>query len=469
MSILSSIRNFIATRPDERVMVVLHTSCVLEATDDLRSLAAMRDVKFTVANSVFYELQVLKLSSNMKLRVNADLILTHLCRFHALSCDTEEFYDSAAVHIDPVSIHGGPVIFAFYDAGAAEEFVLHTVTRDPGKLYLYFFDPYGYNRQYLIPQPLSAFSETELLRHPFRKVTPICGTDPCTVNPLFKSTLYLGRKNSFGFNRTVDGTRFKLLTGGIGGEAEVFTTPELPGRVIKIYTAFRPTDAKVEKLENLAELGRRIRSDRLAMPTDLLFDERNACLGFIMPQVTGEPLRNIILNESWNRFSRTAVIRNLSLLLLELRLYQINISDLSGNNVLIGRSNEVYIIDCDSFETFKHPGGGATPPYVHPDIDSALMFDRFREPYQINFSYAVLLFQCLLGWQNPLTQRNMGSEEPTWGTAEFPYEADNDLNAAPAKYARWMELNDTTRQAFADEFHFRRWHSVGAWIRALKL
>ena len=80
-----------------------------------------------------------------------------------------------------------------------------------------------------------------------------------------------------------------------------------------------------------------------------------------------------------------------------------------------------------------------------------------------------LLFQCLLGWQNPLTQRNMGSEELTWGTAEFPYEADNDLNAAPAKYARWMELNDTTRQAFADEFHFRRWHSIGAWIRALKL
>ena len=469
MSILTSIRNFMATRPSERVMVVLHTSCVLEATDDLRALAALPEVRFTVTNSVFYELQVLKFSANMKLRVNADVILAQICQYHALSCDAEEFYDSAASHIDPVSIHGGPVVFAFYDAGAAEEFVLHTVSRDPGRLYLYFFDPYGYNRQYLVPQPLSAFSEAELLRRPFRKVTPICGTDPCTVNPLFKTTLYLGRKSSYGFNRTLDGTRFKLLTGGIGGEAEVFTTPELPDRVIKVYTAYRPTDAKVEKLENLAELGRRIRSDRLAMPIDLLFDEKNACIGFTMRRVTGEPLRNIILNESWNRFNRTAVIRNLSLLMLELRLYQINISDLSGNNLLIGRSNEVFIIDCDSFETFKHPGGGATPPYVHPDIDSALMFDRFREPYQINFSYAVLLFQCLLGWQNPLTQRNMGSAEPTWGTAEFPYEADNDLNAAPAKYARWMELNDTTRQAFADEFHFRRWHSVGAWIRALKL
>ena len=469
MSIFSSIQNFCATHAGESVLAVLHTSCVLESTDDLRELAEMRNVKFTVANSVFYELQVLKFSSNMKLRVNAEVILSQICRYHALSCDIEQFYDSAANHIDPVTVHNGPVVFAFYDAGAAEEFVMHTVSRAMHRLFLYFFDPYGYNRQYLVPQPLSSFSEIDLIRNPFRKVTQINGTDPCTVNPLFKSTLYLGRKSSYGFSRTIDGTKFKLLTGGIGGEAEVFTSPELPDKVIKIYSAYRPTAAKTEKLENLAELGKRIQSDRLAMPVDLIFDEKNACLGFTMRRVSGEPLRNIILNESWNHFDRTAVIRNLSLLILELRLYQINISDLSGNNLLIGRSNEVYIIDCDSFETFKHPGGGATPPYVHPDIDSALMFDRFREPYQINFSYAVLLFQCLLGWQNPLTQLNMGSVEPTWGTAEFPYEADNDLNAAPAKYARWMELNDSTRKAFADEFHFRRWHSIGAWIRALKL
>ena len=469
MNILTSVQNFRMTHGNERIMVVLHTSCVLEPTDSLRALAALPDVKYTVPNSVFYELQVLRCSSNMKLRTNSEIILSDICRFHALSCDTEQFYDSAASHIDPASIHNGPVIFAFYDAGAAEEFVMHTVSRRPDKLYIYFFDPYGYNRQYLIPQPLSAFDANDLFRNPFRKVTPVNGTEPCTVNPLFRNTLYLGRKSSYGFSRTVNGTKFKLLTGGIGGEAEVFTSPELPDKVIKIYSAYRPTPEKVEKLENLAELGRRINSDRIAMPVDLIFDENNTCLGFTMKRVTGETLRNIILNEKWDRFDRSAVIRNLSLLMLELRLYQINISDLSANNVLIGPHSEVFIIDCDSFETFKHPGGGATPPYGHPDIDSALLTDRFREPYQINFAYAVLLFQCLLGWQNPLTQLNMGSADPAWGTAEFPYEADNDLNAAPAKYARWMELNQTTREAFADEFHFRRWHSIGAWIRAIKL
>ena len=73
MSILSSVQNFITTHVNERIMVVLHTSCVLESTDDLRALTAMQNVKFTVANSVFYELQVLKFSPNMKLRVNADV------------------------------------------------------------------------------------------------------------------------------------------------------------------------------------------------------------------------------------------------------------------------------------------------------------------------------------------------------------------------------------------------------------
>ena len=469
MSIVSSVNNFKLTHPAEQIMVVLHTSCVLESTVDLRALAAMQDVKFTVANSVFYELQVLKFSSNMKLRINADLILSQICHFHALSCDIEQFYDSAVMHIDPVSIHRGPVIFAFYDAGAAEEFVLHTASRGMYNLYIYFFDPYGYNRQYLIPQPLSSFDVNELMAHPFRRVIPVNGTDPCTVNPLFCETLYLGRMNASGFNRTVNGTKFKLLTGGIGGEAEVFTSPELPDKVIKIYSAYRPTAEKTDKLENLVLLGKKLNSDRIAMPIDLIFDNRNNCLGFTMRRVTGEPLRNIFLNESWNRYNRTAVIRNLSLLMLELRLYQINISDLSANNVLIGSSNEAFIIDCDSFETFKHPGGGATPPYGHPDIDLVYMFDRFREPYQINFAYAVLLFQCLLGWQNPLTQLNMNSSDPTWSTAEFPYEANRNLNAAPKKFARWMELNSSTREAFADEFHFRRWHSIGAWIRALKL
>ena len=75
MSILISIQDFQLTHAGEQPMVVLHTSCVLEATDDLRALAALSDVKFTVANSVFYELQVLKFSPNMKLRVNADIIL----------------------------------------------------------------------------------------------------------------------------------------------------------------------------------------------------------------------------------------------------------------------------------------------------------------------------------------------------------------------------------------------------------
>ena len=199
MSIISSVNNFRITHMTDHIMVVLHTSCILESTDDLRALAALPDVKFTVSNSVFYELQVLKFSENKKLRVNADIILSQICRYHALSCDIEQFYDSAVRHIDPVSINNGPVIFAFYDAGSAEEFVIHTVSRGMNNLFLYFFDPYNYNRQYLIPQPLSSFDVNDLISHPFRKITPVNGTDPCTVNPLFRDTLYLGRKNPYGF------------------------------------------------------------------------------------------------------------------------------------------------------------------------------------------------------------------------------------------------------------------------------
>ena len=46
-----------------------------------KALASLTDVRFTVANSVFYELQVLKFSSNAKLRTNADVILSELCRY----------------------------------------------------------------------------------------------------------------------------------------------------------------------------------------------------------------------------------------------------------------------------------------------------------------------------------------------------------------------------------------------------
>lgn len=446
-------------------MVILHTSCVLD--NSLSELCCWKNVWFRVTNDVYYELQVLRSAANPKFRANAEIILNQLCTGRALSYDLTDFYDNSSVHVSPDAVFAGNIVYAFYDPAAAEEFVKYTGSYRCSKSFLLLYDPYGNVRQIYVPQPLGYFDSSHFIRRPIS----VEGYENCLSNPVLCRNLFVVDPNENNRYRTISGTELSPLSGGTGGEAEVYLSRSLPDKVLKFYTTVRPTEEKIKKLEQLTRIGRRISMRNIAMPNELIYDEQNNCLGFTMPYLKGHSLRSIYLSEQWDIYDRDEIIRTLAGLMLELRIYQINISDLSANNILIGPNSEVYVIDCDSFETFKYTGGGVTPIYGHPDIRSALMFSRFREPHQINFSFAVLMFQLLLGWENPLTQMKLPSINPDWNTpgVKFPFDVNVNYNANQKKYERWSSLPINTQEAFADEFHFRKWRTLGAWVRDLNL
>lgn len=470
MGLYESVAALAARHKDEQVLLILHTSCVLETAYSLRRLKGLANVSVTVPNNVFYELQLLKGSSNARFAKNAEVILTELCANRALKYDTEQFFGGCSSFVDVADLHAGISVFGFYDHSAAEEFIKYSVSRRSGDVYVFSYDVFGFNADFDSLEPLAAFRGFRQSREPFLcKCIPVPCTEPASYDPVENKKLRIAAGDLFYNARYISGDSLKLIAGGIGGEAKVYSTPELPGKVIKCYTKVLPSKEKTDKLLELIRLGEKIKLPNIAMPEELVFDQTKRCIGFTMPEVNGRSLSSIFYSELWYTYDRHTVLRRLAQLLLELRLYRINVVDLSGNNVRVSEDNRVYIIDCDSFETCRYPGSGYTPPYGSPDLDKNRLDEKLREPHQNNFEFAVLLFQCLLGWENPLTQKNMGDESPEWGVMQFPYEYNSQTNAAAEKYKRWMALDEPVRIAFADEFHFRRRHSIGAWVRALGL
>lgn len=471
MGIYESVKQLSESFRNEQILLVLHTSCVLENTYSLRLINSLDNVSVSVPNSVFYELQLLKHSVNIRFAKNASLILSELCGDRIMRYDIEQFYQNCYSFTDISDLHSGITVFGFYDHSVAEEFMKYFFSRRRNSVYVFSFDPYGFNKDFDGMIPLSGYSGFFSSKDPFLcKCIPVPNSVPVSGDPVNGDMLRVtaSRTNSPDV-KYISGNSLRLIAGGIGGEAKVYASAELPGKVIKCYTKYYPSKEKTEKLYDLIALGNKIGSGNIAMPTELVFNSERRCIGFSMPELSGKALSNIYYNELWDKYNRNNIIRRLALLLIELRLYRLNVVDLSGNNVRIGENDRVFIIDCDSFETFRFPGNGYTPPYGSPDLLKDKLDIRLREPHQNNFEFAVLLFQCMLGWENPLTQKNMGDKTPEWGVFQFPYEYDSHVNAAASKFDRWMMLDEDLRKAFADEFHFRRWHSIGAWLKALKL
>lgn len=257
-----------------------------------------------------------------------------------------------------------------------------------------------------------------------------------------------------------------------GSYAHICASPDCPGKLIKVYKHAAATGTLLSKLTYLKRLSQGLSDPRLALPQELLVHNGQA-LGFTMASCPGKKIFFHISTGSWPGDTLGTALQDLALLLLELHCLHIMANDLSFNNVLVDEQGHVSLVDCDSFQVCSYPGGKITPTYQHPEIDSQRCNDTLRYPKHECFAFAVLAFQCIFNCQNPLMQKHqtLDADDMNWSNTPFPLEASASQSASvnPNMLASWLEQPYSIRQAFADEFHFRRPHSLGFWIRELGL
>ncbi|MFN8499481.1 MAG: hypothetical protein U0641_16650 [Anaerolineae bacterium] len=232
-----------------------------------------------------------------------------------------------------------------------------------------------------------------------------------------------------------------------GGEGLVYEIEGQSNFIAKVYTARRADYER--KLTWMmyhppAQPRQPAGHASIAWPSDLLYDQRGAFIGYVMPRIrSAVPLLNVFNPRrraqtlpafDWRYLHRTA--RNLAAALSAIHARDYVVGDVNESNILVTAAALVTFIDTDSFQVqatynsqpvfFACPVG--KPEYTPPELQGQTFQTVRRGPEADRFGLGVLIFQLLMDGSHPYRSRWYGQGDPP-SVAEkisrgwFPYSA----------------------------------------------
>ncbi|MDJ1180224.1 hypothetical protein PJF56_15275 [Roseofilum sp. BLCC_M91] len=205
---------------------------------------------------------------------------------------------------------------------------------------------------------------------------------------------------------------------GVGGEAKVYGLSEDLTRVAKVYHKLKPEygpklAAMVENPPNNPTASQNHLS--FAWPEDLLLNQKQEVVGFLMPRISGmRPIIDLYNPKTrrtqwpwfeYSRLHRTA--RNLAGALKSLHERGYVIGDVNESNILVTETTLITLVDMDSIQV-KHPQTQEVyrcpvgkPEFTPPELQGQSFGNLNRTPEQDCFGLAVLIFQLLMEGTHP--------------------------------------------------------------------
>lgn len=242
---------------------------------------------------------------------------------------------------------------------------------------------------------------------------------------------------------------------GQGGEGAVYSVPNWPSSVAKIY-ARRPDDHGARKLGAMVQLGNDELAAVSAWPQNLLLDPRTgSVVGFLMPRVDAHAeihklygpsdRKTAFPDATWAFLVRAS--RNLAAAFDAVHRNGHVIGDVNQGNVVVSRRATVRLIDCDSFQIAHlgrtYPCRVGVPLFTPPELQGRKLDDVVRSPHHDCFGLAVLIFQVLFMGRHPFAGRHpkrpMSVEAALReGLFAFGRGAER-LGIEPPPYSLWLE------------------------------
>lgn len=454
---LNAITQFANGNRDKRIGVVLSTAMILDTSANIRKLSAMSNIRFFLPDNCFCEWKLLsEWGSKPAIREKAKLMIHQFENARVWPMQMIYDHQNEFVMKCPCDV----LLFVFCEPAVAEEFSTK-FTSTKKRCYIISINPYSIDG----------------------KDNVICGNVGCAIKRISKplnNTVSFSAKHDNLTVRDRDGRvicplkRENLEDCILGGEAEVYSSSLLPGKLIKLYSEWLPGENTVNKLKILINykdwtVG--------SFPVYLVYNEKNDCVGFVMEKFDGKNLYKAL--NSNNMFTTASekymLIKKVSAVLLECRITQLVVADLSLNNIFVATDGSIHLIDCDSMDAYNYPGAGVTPPFGHPDVTQEYFYKKLRTHEQSNFSFAVLMFCILLGWDNPLSQG--GVNKPEWRVHSFPLTnsvltgegcAKPGVVISNDKLSRWKSLPKDVRTGFINVFNFKNTYDIGSWMLMMK-
>lgn len=211
-----------------------------------------------------------------------------------------------------------------------------------------------------------------------------------------------------------------------GGEGAVFTLPNDPKRLAKVYSKQCCTQ-QIEKLTAMIAMSNPRLRERTAWPSSLLFDAATrAVVGFVMPRLVDcQPIQHLynpamrlkfFPRAGWDFQVRAAL--NLAAAFDEVHKAGCLVGDVNQSNAQVLPKAFIGLIDCDSFQVRangkQYLCKVGTPHYTPPELLQGKDFRVVRTENHDCFGLAVLIFQLLFVGRHPYAGVYRGAGDPSF-------------------------------------------------------
>jgi len=219
---------------------------------------------------------------------------------------------------------------------------------------------------------------------------------------------------------------------GKGGEAVIHQVLGRPQQLAKVYTS-APRQGYDQKLawmlaypphDPTAAQGHA----SIAWPTDLLYDDQQQFVGYLMPYIQ----KAVPLLEVFNPRLRARTLpgfdlrylyrtaRNVAVTLAAIHAQGYVVGDVNESNILVTPSALVTMIDTDSFQVQRQDGARLVfypcpvgkPEYTSPELQGRSFQQEVQKPEQDCFGLGVLIFQLLMEGSHPFRAQWLQTGDP---------------------------------------------------------
>lgn len=262
-----------------------------------------------------------------------------------------------------------------------------------------------------------------------------------------------------------------------GGEGVVYQTDQ-PNYVAKIYHKSHLTQERHKKIKLM--LTKPIVHPAICWPTEILVNANGEFCGYLMPEAKGLILQTSLFVPAllkrklatWTRHELVNVAIKFAELVNYLNARNIIIGDINPMNVLISEdSNQMYLVDCDSFQIEDFPCAVGTVNFTAADIQGKDYKSFLRTQKHEDFALATMLFMILMPGKTPYSQEGGVSPAENIKSGNFPYPfkeiRSQNVSKGSWRYI-WSHFPFAVKEAFHTVFREKKTITSKAWVEQLK-
>ena len=244
-----------------------------------------------------------------------------------------------------------------------------------------------------------------------------------------------------------------------GGEGNIYALDEIT--VAKVYHSGKLTRGQEEKLQMMVAMD--IRCDGICWPRKLLYNRHDQLVGYRMERAKGREPQHCIFNRAvlthsfpdWEKKDTVQLCITILNKFCALHDRGILVGDINPHNIMVVSPNEVWFVDCDSYQLGGFPCPVGTVRFTAPEIQQKHFPEFLRSRGNENFGVAVLLFMIMLPGKAPYAQRGIEDMGEAIREMNFPYPfGENRSENTPEGDWRylWSHLPYFLKEAFFETF-----------------